>query len=104
MDSAYGAYEILEHSRELGHVPIVDPANRGRKTKNVTVPAKQPRQFTWAEEERFQERTMIERVNARLKDEFGARFIRVRGAVKVMAHLMFGVLVLTVDQLMRLSE
>ena len=47
---------------------------------------------------------MIERVNGRLKDEFGARFIRVRGAVKIMAHLMFGVLVLTVDQLMRLSE
>ena len=47
---------------------------------------------------------MIERVNGRLKDEFGGRFVRVRGAVKVMAHLMFGVLVLTVDQLMRLSE
>ena len=104
MDSAYDAQEILEHSRGMGHVPIVDPANRGRKTKNVIVPGKQPRQFTWAEEERFRERTMIERVNGRLKDEFGARFIRVRGAVKIMAHLMFGVLVLTVDQLMRLSE
>jgi Transposase DDE domain/Transposase domain (DUF772) len=104
MDSAYDAQEILEHSRGLGHVPIVDPANRGRKTKNVIVPGKQPRQFTWAEEERFKERSMIERINGRLKDEFGGRFIRVRGAVKVMAHLMFGVLVLTVDQLMRLSE
>jgi hypothetical protein len=104
MDSAYDAQEILEHSRGLGHVPIVDPANRGRKTKNVIVPGKPPRQFTWAEEERFKERSMIERINGRLKDEFGGRFIRVRGAVKVMAHLMFGVLVLTVDQLMRLSE
>ena len=104
MDSAYDAHEIHEHSRELGHVPIVDPANRGRKTKNVIVPGKQPRQFTWAEEQRFKERTMVERVNGRLKDEFGARYVRVRGAVKVMAHLMFGVLVLTVDQLMRLSE
>ena len=104
MDSAYDAQEIVEHSRSLGHVPIVDPAHRGRKTKNVIVPGKQPRQFTWAEELRFQERTMIERVNGRLKDEFGGRFVRVRGAVKVMAHLMFGVLVLTVDQLMRLSE
>ena len=104
MDSAYDAQEIVEHSRSLGHVPIVDPAHRGRKTKNVIVPGKPPRQFTWAEEKRFQERTMIERVNGRLKDEFGGRFVRVRGAVKVMAHLMFGVLVLTVDQLMRLSE
>ncbi len=104
MDAAYDAEQILEHSRSLGHVPIVDPANRGRQTKNVIVPGKQPRQFSWAEEQRFKERTMIERVNGRLKDEFGGRFIRVRGAVKVMAHLMFGVLVLTVDQLIRLSD
>jgi hypothetical protein len=26
-------------------------------------------------------RTMVERVNARLKDEFGARFLRVRGSI-----------------------
>ena len=44
---------------------------------------------------------MAERVNARLKDEFGARFVRVRGAVKVKCHLMFGVLVLAVDQNLR---
>jgi len=48
------------------------------------------------------ERTMIERVNARLKDEFGGRQIRVRGASKIMAHLMFGVLALTVDQMLKL--
>jgi hypothetical protein len=49
----------------------------------------------------FDFRTMAERVNARLKDEFGARFVRVRGAVKVKCHLMFGVLVLAVDQILR---
>ncbi|MBE7540825.1 MAG: hypothetical protein M9913_19030 [Bryobacteraceae bacterium] len=47
---------------------------------------------------------MSERVNARLKDEFGARQIRVRGAAKVMAHLMYGVLALTVDQWMKLAD
>ena len=46
---------------------------------------------------------MVERVNARLKDEFGGKQIRVRGAVKVMAHLMFGILALTVDQWLRMS-
>ena len=45
----------------------------------------------------------VERVNARLKDEFGASQIRVRGAVKIMAHLMFGVIALTVDQWLRLA-
>ena len=47
---------------------------------------------------------MVERANARLKDEFGGRSVRVRGAVKVMAHLMFGVLALTADQLMKLVK
>jgi hypothetical protein len=39
------------------------------------------REMTWAEQDRFRERTMVERVNARLKDEFGGRQIRVRGAI-----------------------
>jgi transposase len=60
--------------------------------------------LSWAEADRYKERTMIERVNGRLKDEFGARQIRVRGASKIMAHLMFGALALTVDQLMKLAR
>ena len=48
-------------------------------------------------------RTMVERVNARLKDEFGGRFVRVRGAIKVKCHLMFGILVLAVDQIFRVT-
>lgn len=47
---------------------------------------------------------MSERVNARLKDEFGGSQLRVRGAAKVMAHLMFGVLALTVDRLLRFGS
>jgi len=46
---------------------------------------------------------MVERVYSRLKDEFGARVVRVRGASKIMAHLIFGVLALTVDQLLKLT-
>jgi hypothetical protein len=60
-------------------------------------------QLTPAQEERFKGCTMSERMNARLKDEFGGNTLRVRGAKKVMAHLMFSVLALTVDQWLRLS-
>ena len=35
------------------------------------------------------------------KDEFGGRFVRVRGHAKVMCHLMFGILALTADQFIR---
>ena len=38
----------------------------------------------------------------RLKDEFGGRHVRVRGYDKVLAHLKFGMTVLTASQLMRL--
>ena len=49
-------------------------------------------------------RTMVERVNARLKDEFGARFLRVRGATKVKCHLMFGIVALAADQILRAAN
>lgn len=103
MDAAYDAAEILDHSRGMGHVPIVDPANRGRKTQSTFRPGKAPRQLSWAEQDRYKERTMVERINGRLKDEFGGRYVRVRGAAKVMAHLMFGVLALTADQILRMG-
>jgi len=104
MDAAYDATEIMDHSRSLGHVPIVRPVKR--KLKQIPFQSREEyqtsREFTWAEEDRFRERTTVERVNARLKDEFGGREIRVRGARKIMAHLMFGVLALTVDQILKL--
>jgi hypothetical protein len=92
MDSAYDCKLIEGHSRSLGHVPIIDKLERGKGL----VPM-EPHEAA-----RFDERTTIERVNGRLKDEFGGRSVRVRGAMKVMAHLMFGVLALTVDQILRL--
>jgi hypothetical protein len=107
MDSAYDANAILVESRALNHVPIVAPHPR-RGSKRVSqcpkaFPARPTPEMSWAEQERYKERTMSERVNARLKDEFGASQLRVRGAAKVMAHLMFGVLALTVDQWLRLA-
>lgn len=100
MDAAYDAQEIMDHVRAQGRVPIITPVTRGRRSKNVIV-RNYPRQLSPAEEERFRERTMVERSYGRLKDEFGGRCIRVRGAAKVMAHLMFGVLALTADQMLR---
>jgi hypothetical protein len=104
MDAAYDATEIYEHSRSLGHVPIVRPVKRRQKEIPFSGREKwEAREMTWAEQDRFRERTMVERVNARLKDEFGGRQIRLRGASKIMAHLMFGVLVLTADQILKMG-
>jgi len=107
MDSAYDADDIHAHSRQLNHVPVIAPHPRRGTKKSSQVPKVYPDtpgpELCWAKRERYKQRTMSERVNARLKDEFGANQIRVRGAVKVMAHLMFGVLALTVDQWLRLA-
>ena len=58
--------------------------------------------LVFSEERRYVVRSGAERINARLKDEFGGRHVRIRGHDKVLAHLMFGMTVLTASQLMRL--
>ena len=92
MDAAYDSQIIRDHSRSLGHEPIIDYNNRGSEKRT----------FAPHEAIRFRERTTVERVYARLKDEFGGRMIRVRGPAKVMASLMFGIVALTADQILRL--
>ncbi len=84
MDSAYDAALIQGFCRSLGHVPIIDP-----KEREGFMP------LDPAQRQRYHQRTASERVNSRLKEEFGGRTVRVRGAAKVMCHLMFGVLVIT---------
>lgn len=107
MDAAYDSPLIKKHSESLGHVPLIDenPRNKDRKTE---IKQEQKRRrytgYKEAEDIRYNERSTVERVNGRLKDEFGARMLRVRGHAKVMCHLMFGVIALTVTQLMQFIE
>ena len=106
MDAAYDAPIIREYSKSLGHVAIID-INTRRNTKLKEELGAEARRlellhFERPEDRRYKERTNVERVYARLKDEFGGRMILVRGYAKVMTHLMFGILALTADQLMRL--
>ena len=105
MDAAYDAAEIRAHSEALGHVPIIDvnPRNSAALKRKLKQEAKARRTLgpMYAKDVRYRERSTVERVNGRLKDEFGARQVRVRGHSKVLCHLMFGILALTVDQLLR---
>jgi hypothetical protein len=107
-DSAYDAPPIHEQSRSLGHIPIIDTNPRRDAARKAELQAEEKRRkllnFNYAEEVRYRERTTVERVNARLKDEFGGRAIRVRGNDKVMCHLMFGIVALAADQILRLIQ
>jgi len=93
MDSAYDAKPIHDMSRALGHVPIIDRHPRCGTALPMTL----------AEAVRYNERTAAERFNSRLKGEFGGETVMVRGHKKVKLHLMFGVIALFVDQLLRLT-
>ena len=85
MDSAYDAGPIRQASLDLEHVPIID-ANRRRG------PAPPPMEPDRAR--RYDARSGSERFNALLKDQYGGRTVRVRGAPKVHTHLMCGVVVI----------
>lgn len=93
MDAAYDASQIAQFSRSLEHQPIIDPNPRGRKEPRVLAPH---------EKSRIKERSSVERVNSNLKDNWGGRFVRVKGAAKVACHLMFGILAMTADRLIGL--
>ena len=93
MDSAYDAAQIHELSKTLGHVPIIDRNPR----RGDALP------MTPAEAVRYNERSAAERTNSRLKGEFGGETVMVRGHKKVRLHLMFGIVALFIDQLLKLT-
>ena len=95
LDSGYYSESIAAFSRRLGHVAIIEP----KAMKNQPAPEMEP-----ARRVRYGERTAVERVNSDLKDNHGGRTVRVRGGMKVAAHLMLGILVVAVKGLVRLLE
>jgi hypothetical protein len=107
MDAGYDDVCIFEHSKSLGHVPLIkkNPRSSKQAQKEIKEENLARKTLNWmpAEEVRCNNRSGSERANSRIKDEFGALNIRVRGYSKVTCHLMFGVLVLAADQLIKLA-
>ena len=93
-DCAYDAEEIKAVSKKMGHIPVIDP--NPRRGGTVELPP--------AQKIRYRERSTVERVNSDLKDNYGARHVRVKGHWKVLCHLMFGVIAITVKQLFNMLE
>ena len=69
MDAAYRSTVIREAIQAAGRVPLID--HNPRKGEK--------REFAPHEAQRYKTRFGAERCNARLKDEFGARHVQVRG-------------------------
>ena len=106
MDSAYDAVQIHDHLKKHGRFRIID--TNPRRNKDLKEYFARERKasdsagFIHPTDQRYGERTVVERVNGRLKDDFGAHHLRVRGHKKVYAHLMFGIVALCVDRIIQL--
>jgi hypothetical protein len=94
-DSAYDCAEIKMDIEKRGKVAVIDSNPRRSREKQEFDPPKK---------ERYKERTTAERLNAQLKDNFLGRNIFVRGAKKIMSHIMFGVVCITTTRLYNLDH
>ena len=86
MDSAYDSPIIKQHSRLLGHVPIININPRGNKKKKQELKEEGQRfnfiNFKEPSDIRYNERSKVERFNGRLKDEFGGKMVRFAAMLK----------------------
>jgi hypothetical protein len=92
MDAAYDVEIIRKESKKAGKVPLID---FNRRSKN------DERKFTTHEDWHYKARSSVERVNSNLKDNFAGRTIMVRSSAKVFTHLMFGLLIIAIEQTIR---
>lgn len=95
MDDAGPSHVV---GKGLGHVPLVDKNSRG---KEIVRPAR--RETATDNEGTRDQSTVAERFNSRMKEQFGANHVMVRGAQKVKMHLMFGVPGLFTDHLIEFA-
>jgi hypothetical protein len=70
---------IYEVSRSLGQMPIIDQKGRGKEVIPLAL----------HETVRYRERTVAERFNSRMQEEFGAGNVMVQGAEKVKLPMQF---------------
>ncbi len=106
MDSAYDAKAIKAFCEASGQVAIIraNPRRNKRLKEDLAREATAQRHASQIDPAslRYRLRSTAERVNGRLKDEFGGRNVYVRGPARVFAHLMSGSVALTADRLGRL--
>ena len=109
-DAGYDADIIREFSLKYNHKPIIDinPKNsKELKTKIELIDRekkifKKLNQHLSCDEQHYNQRSMVERVNKYLKDDFGCDKIYYQGATKVASVLAFGILSICIHQSLKL--
>jgi Transposase DDE domain/Transposase domain (DUF772) len=93
MDAAYNSKLIEDFVASIGKVAIIDPKAKCNGDYVPLDPAKK---------QRYKARTVVERFNSDVKDNYGANHVRVRGGAKVFSHLMFGTLAVAAMRIIEL--
>jgi transposase len=109
-DAGYDADIIREFSIKLGHRPIIDINPKNSKELKAKVELIQHEKDTFKylnmyldlDKEHYNQRSMVERVNKYLKDDFGCDKIYYQGATKVASVLAFGILSICIHQSLKL--
>ncbi len=109
-DAGYDADIIREFSFNLGHKPIIDinPKNSKELKAKIELIKHEKKSFNFLnlqqnlDEEHYNQRSMVERVNKYLKDDFGCDKIYYQGATKVASVLAFGILSICIHQSLQL--
>jgi len=109
-DAGYDANIIREYSKKLGHRPIIDinPKNSKELKAKIELKKHEKKSFKFfnlrqdLDEEHYNQRSMVERVNKYLKEDFGCNTIYYRGATKVASILAFGILSICIHQSLKL--
>ena len=109
-DAGYDADIIREFSTKLGHQPIIDINPKNSKELKAKIELQKHERETFAyinqhlncDTEHYNQRSMVERVNKLLKDDFGCNTIYYQGATKVASVLAFGILSICIEQSLKL--
>ena len=102
MDKAYDTNAIKQFMESAGKKAIISTCPRGKGKKaeyEQELKAKRSLSMKYAEDKRYKNRTVAERFFSNLKENHLGRVIWVRGHSKVLCHIMFGILAVTVKQL-----
>lgn len=90
MDAGYDMEEIRTVSKGCNHAPIIKPNNRRSKVKRELDPASA---------RRYRIRTTAERGFSELKDNYGIEKSRFRGHAKILTHIGFSMVILTMRKI-----
>ncbi len=110
LDAWYDSDIIREYSEKLNHKAIIDinPKNSKELKQKIQLIKDEKVKFEFlnlpksSDEHHYNQRSMVERVNKYLKDDFGCNTIYYQGATKVASVLSFGILSVCIHQSLKL--